>query len=127
LRGEFHRHTEISGDGARDGPLLDAYRYLIDAAYMDWGGCCDHDNGGGREYNWRLEQKLTDAYKLGDKYIPMFSYERSVGYPEGHRNVVFPRRGGGAGGAQRGPAGGRESRHSGARREGALLRGRCDQ
>ena len=35
-----------------DGPLIDAYRYLIDAASMDWGGCCDHDNGNGREYPW---------------------------------------------------------------------------
>jgi hypothetical protein len=93
VRGEFHRHTEISGDGGRDGPLIDAYRYLIDAAYMDWGGCCDHDNGGGREYSWWIEQKLTDAYKLGQKFIPMFSHERSVRYPEGHRNVVFAQRG----------------------------------
>jgi len=61
MRGEFHRHTEISGDGGRDGPLIDAYRYLIDAANMDWGGCCDHDNGGGREYPWWLQQKMTDA------------------------------------------------------------------
>jgi hypothetical protein len=93
MRGEFHRHTEISGDGGRDGPLIDAYRYLIDAAYMDWAGCCDHDNGAGREYTWWLEQKLTDAYKLGNKFVPMFAYERSVQYPEGHRNVVFPMRG----------------------------------
>ena len=47
MRGEFHRHTEISGDGGDDGPIIDAYRYLIDAADMDWAGCCDHDNGGG--------------------------------------------------------------------------------
>jgi len=93
LRGEFHRHTEISGDGGRDGPVIDAYRYFIDAAYMDWGGCCDHDNGGGREYSWWIQQKLTDAYKLGERFIPMFSYERSVRYPEGHRNPVFAQRG----------------------------------
>jgi hypothetical protein len=93
MRGEFHRHTEMSGDGGRDGPLIDAYRYLIDAASMDWGGCCDHDNGNGREYSWWLEQKLTDAYKLGDRYVSMFAYERSVRYPEGHRNVVLPTRG----------------------------------
>ena len=92
MRGEFHRHTEISADGMSDGPLIDAYRYLIDAASMDWGGCCDHDNGQS-EYTWWLEQKLNDAYLLGDKFIPMFSYERSVQYPEGHRNVVFARRG----------------------------------
>jgi hypothetical protein len=93
MRGEFHRHTEISGDGGRDGPLIDAYRYMIDAAYMDWVACCDHDNGAGREYSWWIIQKMTDAYKLGDKFVPLFGYERSVQYPEGHRNVVFPRRG----------------------------------
>ncbi len=27
LRGEFHRHTEISGDGGGDGPLEDMWRY----------------------------------------------------------------------------------------------------
>jgi hypothetical protein len=93
MRGEFHRHTEFSADGGADGPLIDAYRYLIDAAGMDWGGCCDHDNGGGREYSWWLEQKLTDAYHLGASFVPMFSYERSVVYPEGHRNVIFVQRG----------------------------------
>jgi hypothetical protein len=93
LRGEFHRHTEMSGDGKRDGPLIDAYRYFIDTAEMDWGGCCDHDNGGGREYSWWIQQKLTDAYHLGGNFVPMFSYERSVNYPEGHRNVVFAQRG----------------------------------
>jgi hypothetical protein len=93
MRGEFHRHTEISGDGGNDGPLVDAYRYMIDAASMDWGGCCDHDNGAGREYSWWIEQKLTDAYHLPNTYVPMFAYERSVQYPEGHRNVVMPNRG----------------------------------
>jgi len=93
LRGEFHRHTEMSGDGGNDGPLIDAYRYMIDAAYMDWGGCCDHDNGAGYEYYWWTQQKLTDAYHLHGKYTPMFSFERSVRYPEGHRNTVMARRG----------------------------------
>jgi hypothetical protein len=92
LRGEFHRHTDISYDGTGDGPLIDAYRYMIDAASMDWGGCCDHDNGTS-EYTWWIQQKLTDAYKLDNRYTAIFAYERSVGYPEGHRNVVFPTRG----------------------------------
>ena len=92
MRGEFHRHTEISIDGGADGPIIDAYRYMIDAASMDWGGCCDHDNGS-REYSWWIAQKLTDAYHLGTNYVPMFSYERSVAYPEGHRNTVMARRG----------------------------------
>jgi hypothetical protein len=93
MRGEFHRHTAISHDGINDGDLIDAFRYMLDAAYMDWVGCCDHDNGAGREYPWWLTQKAADAFLLEGRFIPMFSYERSVSYPEGHRNVILARRG----------------------------------
>jgi hypothetical protein len=93
LRGEFHRHTEISGDGGNDGPLEDMWRYAIDVANMDWLGCGDHDNGGHREYPWWLTQKTTDAFHLPGVFEPPFTYERSVRYPEGHRNIVFTRRG----------------------------------
>lgn len=93
VRGEFHRHSEVSGDGGNDGSLLEQWRYMLDAAYMDWVGCCDHDNGGGREYTWWVTQKLTDVFYTPGKFVPMFSYERSVPYPEGHRNVVFAKRG----------------------------------
>ena len=93
LRGEFHRHTEISGDGGSDGPLEDMWRYGLDAAAMDWLGNGDHDNGNGREYSWWLTQKTTDAFMLPGAFTPMFSYERSVSYPEGHRNIVFAQRG----------------------------------
>ena len=93
VRGEFHRHSEISMDGGADGTLLDQWRYVLDAAAMDWVGCCDHDNGGGREYSWWITQKLTDVFYSPGYFAPMFSYERSVGYPEGHRNVLFVQRG----------------------------------
>ncbi len=93
LRGEFHRHTELSGDGGNDGPLEDMWRYAIDVAAMDWIGNGDHDNGGGREYPWWLVQKTTDAFHIPGAFDPMFTYERSVSYPEGHRNVVFAQRG----------------------------------
>jgi hypothetical protein len=93
LRGEFHRHTEISGDAAGDGPLEDMWRYGLDAAAMDWIGNGDHDNGSGREYSWWMTQKTTDAFLLPGAFTPMFSYERSVSYPEGHRNCVFAQRG----------------------------------
>ena len=92
LRGEFHRHSEISMDGANDGALIDQYRYMIDSAGMDWVGCCDHDNGGAREYSWWISQKLTDIFH-SSTFVPMFNYERSVQYPEGHRNVIFAQRG----------------------------------
>jgi hypothetical protein len=93
LRGEFHRHTEVSGDGGPDGSLEDMFRYALDVAALDWIGNTDHDNGDGREYTWWLTQKLTDAFHVPNAFTPLFAYERSVGYPHGHRNCVFARRG----------------------------------
>jgi hypothetical protein len=93
IRGEYHRHTEISGDGGNDGPLEDMWRYALDVSQMDWLGCGDHDNGAGREYTWWLTQKTTDAFRIAGKFEPPFTYERSVRYPEGHRNVMFAQRG----------------------------------
>jgi hypothetical protein len=93
LRGEYHRHTEISWDGGPDGSLEDMFRYAIDCAGMDWIGNGDHDNGAGREYSWWLVQKFSDAYHVAKVFTPMFTYERSVSYPHGHRNVMFARRG----------------------------------
>jgi hypothetical protein len=93
VRGEFHRHSEISMDGGGDGSILDQWRYIIDAGGLDWVGCCDHDNGSGREYSWWITQKETDIFYAPGKFAPMFSYERSVQYPEGHRNVLFVERG----------------------------------
>jgi hypothetical protein len=93
LRGEFHRHTEISADGGNDGALEDMWRYAIDCAGHDWLGNGDHDNGGGKEYTWWITQKTTDLYHNPPGFTPMFTYERSVQFPHGHRNVMFDRRG----------------------------------
>ena len=93
LRGEFHRHTEISQDGGADGALEDMWRYAIDAAGLDWIGNGDHDSGGGKEYTWWLIQRSTELYHNPPAFVPMFTYERSVSYPHGHRNVMFPMRG----------------------------------
>jgi hypothetical protein len=93
LRGEFHRHCELSWDGGPDGSLEDMFRYAIDAADLDWIGPTDHDNGAGREYSWWLTQKYCDAYHVKDRFTPMFAYERSVAYPHGHRNCIFAKRG----------------------------------
>jgi hypothetical protein len=93
LRGEFHRHTDISPDGGGDGTLEDMWRYGLDVAALDWIGCGDHDNGNGREYTWWITQKTTDLYHIAPRFNPMFTYERSVNYPGGHRNVMFAERG----------------------------------
>ena len=93
LRGEFHRHTEISSDGGGDGTLFDMWRYALDMAALDWIGNGDHDNGGGREFTWWLTQKTTDLFHVPGAFTPMFTYERSCNYPDGHRNAVFAKRG----------------------------------
>lgn len=95
LRGDIHRHTEISMDGNNDGSLLDAYRYALDAAALDFLGVSDHNGQGGPdiEYiNW-LNQQMADLFFLPGVFTPLYGYERSVPYPNGHRNVMFARRG----------------------------------
>ncbi len=94
-RGDTHRHTEFSMDGHNDGTLLDAYRYGIDAASMDFLMPSDHNGAGGPdvEYiNW-LMQQMADVLHVPGTFTPFYGYERSVGYPNGHRNVIFTRRG----------------------------------
>jgi hypothetical protein len=92
MRGDFHRHTEISPDGAGDGSLEDYFRYMIDAASMDTGIVSDH-NAGVEEYTWWRTEKAIDLFHIPGGYTPLFGYERSVPYPNGHRNVVFAERG----------------------------------
>jgi len=93
LRGEFHRHTEFSAHRDGDGLLEDAWRYALDAADMDWIGNGDHDNGYGSEYMWWHFQKVTELFQHPPRFTAMHVYERSVVYPDGHRNVIFPRPG----------------------------------
>jgi hypothetical protein len=93
LRGEFHRHTEYTSHNDQDGLFEDAWRYAHDAADLDWMGDGDHDNGFGHEYMWWLIQKVMDIHHHAPRFIPAMTYERSVGYPNGHRNVMMPKRG----------------------------------
>ena len=93
LRGDFHRHTEISNDGSGDGSIEDYYRYNLDAASMDTGILTDHNMGGDVEYSWWRTEKSYDLFRIRGRYLPLFGYERSVSYPNGHRNVVFDHRG----------------------------------
>jgi len=93
LRGDFHRHTEISSDGAGDGSLETMFRYMIDAAGMDTGIVGDHNAGNDDEYCWWRTEKANDLFLIPGRYTPMFGYERSVPYPNGHRNIVFAHRG----------------------------------
>jgi len=93
LRGDLHRHTELSGDGAGDGSLEDLYRYALDAAAFDFGFVGDHQMGNDEEYNWWLTQKSNDLYFAPRRFVPLYGYERSVPYPNGHRNIIWAERG----------------------------------
>ncbi|MBI1791172.1 MAG: hypothetical protein HYR60_26890 [Acidobacteria bacterium] len=95
LRGDVHRHTEMSPDlrGMPDGSILDFYRYMMDAAAMDFGMISDHQAGGDREYWWWLIEKTADLFHAPPNYVTLYGYERSVTYPNGHRNIVHTRRG----------------------------------
>ncbi|MDQ8192898.1 hypothetical protein QEH59_00575 [Coraliomargarita sp. SDUM461004] len=92
FRGDTHRHTTFSADGGGDGSILDCMRYGLDVSSLDWLTNGDHDNGY-REYSWYMTQKIFDIFKIQDHFVPMFSYERSIGYPKGHRNVLMAHRG----------------------------------
>jgi hypothetical protein len=92
-RGEFHRHTEYTAHRDGDGLYEDAWRYALDAAKLDWIGVGDHDNGFGHEYFWWTMQKVTDIFQNPTGFVAVHCYERSVAYPNGHRNVIMPKRG----------------------------------
>jgi hypothetical protein len=93
LRGEFHRHTEFSSHADGDGLLEDSWRYALDAGNLDWMGNGDHDNGFHHEYMWWLIQKTADLFLHAPRFVSAQTYERSVVYPNGHRNVIMPKRG----------------------------------
>jgi hypothetical protein len=93
LHGDFHRHTELSAHRDQDGMLEDMWRYALDAADHDWLGNSDHHNGAGYEFMWWYVQKMADMHLNAPRFVSVHSYERSVVYPNGHRNVILPRRG----------------------------------
>jgi hypothetical protein len=92
-RGDMHRHSDFSQDFKYDGSLLEIYRYAIDAAAMDYLAITDHQAGFDQEYTWWEGQKLVDLFQTPPAFSPLYAYERSVPYPNGHRNVIFKERG----------------------------------
>jgi hypothetical protein len=91
-RGDLHRHTEISLDGAGDGTLWDAYRYAMDAAGLDFVVVTDHQSGN-QPYPWWRIQKSADMFDVPGFFTGVYGTERSVNYPNGHRNLMFTKRG----------------------------------
>ena len=96
VRGDLHRHTEFSWDssgGMVDGSVFDFYRYMLDAAAMDFGAVTDHNSGGDSEYWWWLIEKTNDLFHVRQAFTTLYAYERSVEYPDGHRNIFHTKRG----------------------------------
>ena len=93
LRADLHRHTELSPDqgGMPDGSLPEFYRYMIDAADMDFGASTDHQAGGTDFWNF-MTQKMADMYHFPDRFSTLYAYERNPGNPHGHRNLLFTHR-----------------------------------
>ncbi len=101
-RGDMHRHTDISLDGSGDGSLYDAFRYMMDAASMDFFLVTDHKGSESKdsdwglrdtEYSWWRTEKAEDMFHVPGRFVTLFGYERSLGYPNGHRNIIYPNRG----------------------------------
>ena len=93
VRGDLHRHTELSQDigGLDDGSLPEFYRYMIDAAAMDFGASTDHQ-AGGTDYWAFLTQKMADMYHFPERFVPLYAYERNIANPDGHRNIIHTSR-----------------------------------
>ena len=105
LRGDLHRHTEISMDGATDGSIWDLYRYALDSAGFDFIAITDHNYGAwldtdepnsentDDEFQFWRTQKSSDVFYVPGRFVPLYGYERSVNFPLGHRNIFHARRG----------------------------------
>ena len=105
VRGDLHRHTEISMDGATDGSLFDAYRYALNAAELDFLGVSDHNYGqsldtdepedaqSDSEFQWWRSQKAADLFYVPGRFTPLYGYERTPNFPLGHRNIFHAKRG----------------------------------
>lgn len=89
VRGDVHRHTELSQDvgGLDDGTLPEFYRYMIDAAQMDFGASTDHQAGGTDYWNF-MTLKMADMYQFPPRFTTFYAYERNMGNPFGHRNII---------------------------------------
>jgi hypothetical protein len=89
----MHRHTDVSQDFKYDGSLFEVYRYALDAAAFDYIVPTDHQTGYDQEFSWWQHEKYVDLFFHPPHFVPTFGYERSLRYPNGHRNIVRALRG----------------------------------
>ncbi len=95
--GDVHRHTDVSNCRTGfDGCVLEAYRYAYDLAGLDFLGTSDHTDVGKiySPYEWWHTQRQVDVFFAPGRFTSLYAYEREQGFPWGHRNIVFAKRGG---------------------------------
>jgi hypothetical protein len=64
----------------------------MDAAGMDYFLVTDHQSGQ-QEYTWWRIDKSADMFHVPGFFTALYGTERSLPYPNGHRNLIFTRRG----------------------------------
>ena len=95
--GDLHRHTDVSNCRTGfDGCIAEHFRYAYDIAKLDFLGTSDHTDIGKiyHPYEWWHNQRMHDAFHSEGRFTTLYVYEREQKWPWGHRNVVFPKRGG---------------------------------
>ena len=95
-RRHTHRHTpSFRWTATTTAPCCKPTATAIDAASLDFYANSEHNYLGGPdvEYHDFLLQQFADCFHLPGSFTPLFAYERSVRYPNGHRNIIFAKRG----------------------------------
>lgn len=80
--GEFHWHTDFSGDGHR--PIADALEAARDALNMDFVAPSDHSPGGEK---WKATVAALEAVHRPGEFATFFGWESST--RTGHENFYF--------------------------------------
>jgi len=80
--GEFHWHTELSGDGQR--PIEEALRSARDYLNMDFAAPGDHNPAGAK---WRVTVAGLQQFNEPDLFATFFGWEN--GTDRGHENYYF--------------------------------------
>ncbi|MBI3986286.1 MAG: CehA/McbA family metallohydrolase [Lentisphaerae bacterium] len=80
--GEFHWHTDISGDGQR--PIREALRCARDILNMDFAAPGDHNPQGDQ---WKATVAALDEFNQPDRFATFFGWEN--GTDRGHENYYF--------------------------------------
>ena len=99
LWGDTHRHSNVSRCSVGIEPSPDdLYRYGDDICNYDFFALSDHGihlrntDADAGSYYWYLNLKLADLYHVPDYMSVLYNFEWTMGFPNGHRNVIFPGR-----------------------------------